>query len=109
MWRLLPSKLCKGAKQVSNSFSKCQVDFLCSLLLSGTYLPQAYQATGGGKRDLLEAKETYYRGKRDLLEAYQAAGGGKRDLLEAKETYYRGKRDLLEAYQAAGGGKRDLL
>jgi len=36
-----------------------------------------------------EAKETYFRGKRDLL-ARQ-----KRPILEAKETYLRGKRDLF--------------
>ena len=36
-----------------------------------------------------EAKETYYRGKRDLLQRQ------KRPTIEAKETYYRGKRDLL--------------
>jgi hypothetical protein len=37
----------------------------------------------------MEAKETYYRGKRDLLWRQ------KRPTVEAKETYYRGKRDLL--------------
>jgi hypothetical protein len=36
-----------------------------------------------------EAKETYCRGKRDLLQRQ------KRLAIEAKETYYRGKRDLL--------------
>ena len=41
------------------------------------------------KRPNIEAKETYYTGKRDLL--YRQ----KRPTLEAKETYYRGKRDLL--------------
>ena len=39
--------------------------------------------------DAIEAKETYYRGKRDLLKRQ------KRPTIEAKETYYRGKRDLL--------------
>ena len=38
---------------------------------------------------LSEAKETYYRGKRDLLQRQ------KRPTIEAKETYYSGKRDLL--------------
>jgi hypothetical protein len=41
------------------------------------------------KRPTTEAKETYYRGKRDLLQRQ------KRPTIEAKETYYRGKRDLL--------------
>ena len=41
------------------------------------------------KRPTIEAKETYYRGKRDLLQRQ------KRPTIEAKETYYRGKRDLL--------------
>ena len=36
-----------------------------------------------------EAKETCYRGKRDLLWRQ------KRPAIEAKETCYRGKRDLL--------------
>ena len=35
------------------------------------------------------SKETYCRGKRDLLHRQ------KRPTVEAKETYYRGKRDLL--------------
>jgi len=42
------------------------------------------------KRPTIEAKETYYRGKRDLLQRQ------KRPTTEAKETYYRGKRDLLQ-------------
>jgi hypothetical protein len=33
-----------------------------------------------------QVKETYYRGKRDLLQRQ------KRPAIEAKETYYRGKR-----------------
>ena len=33
-------------------------------------------------------KETYYRGKTDLLQRQKT-------YMEAKETYYRGKRDLL--------------
>jgi len=37
----------------------------------------------------MEAKESYYGGKGDLLERQ------KRPTIEAKETYYRGKRDLL--------------
>ena len=37
------------------------------------------------KRPTMEAKETYYGGKRDLLWPTMAA----------KETYYGGKRDLL--------------
>jgi hypothetical protein len=41
------------------------------------------------KRPTIEAKETYYRGKRDLLQRQ------KRPTIDAKETYYRGKRDLL--------------
>ena len=41
------------------------------------------------KRPTTEEKETYYRGKRDLLQRQ------KRPTTEAKETYYRGKRDLL--------------
>ena len=41
------------------------------------------------KRPTTEAEETYYRGKRDLLQRQ------KRPTIEAKETYYRGKRDLL--------------
>jgi len=40
-------------------------------------------------RPTIEAKETYYRGKRDLLKRQ------KRPTIEAKETYCRGKRDLL--------------
>ena len=47
-----------------------------------TYISRAHGIVITGKRPTIEAKETYYRGKRDLL-------------LEAKETAYRGKRDLL--------------
>jgi hypothetical protein len=52
----------------------------------------------------MEAKETYYSGKRDLLERQKRPSReAKRDLLwrqkrptrEAKEAYYRGKRGLL--------------
>jgi hypothetical protein len=41
------------------------------------------------KRPTIEAKETYYGGKRDLLWMQN------RPTIESKETYYRGKRDLL--------------
>jgi len=43
------------------------------------------------KRPTIEAKETYYRGKRDLLWRQ------KRPTIETKETYYRDKRDLLRS------------
>jgi hypothetical protein len=42
------------------------------------------------KRPTIEAKETYHRGKRDLLQRQ------KRPTIEAKEIYYRGKRDILQ-------------
>ena len=42
------------------------------------------------KRPTTEAKETYYRSKRDLLQKQ------KRHTTEAKETHYRSKRDLLQ-------------
>ena len=42
------------------------------------------------KRPTTEAKETYYRYKRDLLQRQ------KRPTTDTKETYYRGKRDLLQ-------------
>jgi len=41
------------------------------------------------KRPTIEAKEPYYRGKRDLL--YRQ----KSPTIEAKDPYYRCKRDLL--------------
>ena len=44
------------------------------------------------KRPTIEAKETYYRGKRDLLQKQ------KRPTIEAKETYYRGKKQLATGY-----------
>jgi hypothetical protein len=47
-----------------------------------------------------EAKETYYRGKRDLLQRQ------KRPTTEAKETYYRGKRDLLHTGTDGSGCHR---
>jgi hypothetical protein len=43
----------------------------------------------------IQPKETYYRGKRDLLQRQ------KRPTTEAKETYYRGKRDLLHSFASA--------
>ncbi len=46
------------------------------------------------KRPTIEAKETYYRGKRDQLQRQKETYyRGKRDLLQRqKETYYRGKK-----------------
>jgi hypothetical protein len=44
-------------------------------------------------------KETYYRGKRDLLRSCGIRKCQKRRTIEAKETYYRGKRDLLYRQQ----------
>jgi hypothetical protein len=44
------------------------------------------------KRLIIEAKETYYRGREGsrLIVAYAHTS-----TIEAKETHYRGKRDLL--------------
>jgi len=55
--------------------------------------------------DTIEAKETYYRGKRDLQQnarhntlatQYSSTAAMEDDTIEAKETYYRGKRDLQQ-------------
>jgi hypothetical protein len=79
------------------------------------------------KRPGIEAKKTYYRGKRDLLmtHTWMQKACQKRPGIEAKETYYRCKRDLLmthtwmqkacqkrpgiEAKKTYYRGKRDLL
>jgi hypothetical protein len=74
----------------------------CLSLLPAPHTVDVYVPAGKQKRLLLtkrstllmsagptiEAKETHYRGKRDLPQRQ------KRPTIEAKETYYRGKRDL---------------
>ena len=48
---------------------------------------------------IVEAKETYYRGKRDLLMTHThlpiEMHSLRTPIMEAKETYYRRKKDLL--------------
>ena len=54
-----------------------------------TYTPSPKSMTPRPGIDPKPKKETYYRGKRDLLQRQ------KKPTIGAKETYYRGKRDLL--------------